>query len=137
MACIARLRWVNRWLLIGWLLVFAVVILSLIPPITADTVPLFVLPHGDKIAHFIAYFVLMGWFVQIYYNNSQRIYFAFGFLLLGITIEVLQELGGMRESDWYDIVANSSGVLFAYLLSKTSFANMLLWIEKKLIRQQE
>ncbi len=134
MACTARLRWINKWLLIGWLLVFAVVILSLIPPVSADIIPLFLLTYKDKIAHFIAYFVLMGWFVQIYHDHSQRIYFAFGFLLLGITIEILQGLGGIRESDWRDVVANSSGIIFAYLLSKTSFANMLIWIEKKLIR---
>lgn len=134
MAISMQLRWVNKWLLIGWLLVFAVVVLSLIPPISSDTVPLFALPYGDKIAHCIAYFALMGWFAQIYHLPCQRIYFAIGFLLLGIFIEILQGLGGVREDDWRDVIANSSGVISAYLLSKTRFSRILLWIENKFSR---
>lgn len=127
-----QLRWMSTWLLVGWLLVFSVVVLSLIPPIPSDTVPLFILPYADKIAHFIAYFTLMSWFTQIYRESSQRIYFAWGFLFLGIMIEILQGLSGLREEDWKDVVANSSGILCAYLLSKTAFSRLFVWIENKM-----
>ncbi len=103
-------RFKKIWLGIGWSLVIAVIVLSLIPPPPMiQTVN-----YGDKIEHIIAYFVLMWWFAQIYLMPRQRLQYMIGFLLLGAGLEILQGLGGIRQADWVDMVANSVGVLLAW-----------------------
>ncbi|OQY52703.1 MAG: hypothetical protein B6247_16455, partial [Candidatus Parabeggiatoa sp. nov. 2] len=76
----SSLRFKKLWLTIGWSLVIAVIALSLMPP-PPPMISSF--DFGDKIGHFIAYFVLMGWFAQIYHAPRQRLYCMIGFLLLG------------------------------------------------------
>ncbi|OQY54377.1 MAG: hypothetical protein B6247_11580, partial [Candidatus Parabeggiatoa sp. nov. 2] len=85
--------------------------------------------------HFIAYFVLMGWFAQIYHAPRQRLYCMIGFLLLGGLLEVLQGLGETRQADWADALANSIGVLVAWQLTKTRLAYVLTYFEQKWINR--
>jgi len=89
----SRLGLKKLWVGIGWLLVIAVIVLSLIPspPLMMQTID-----YGDKIGHLIAYFVLMGWFALVYHMPRQR-------------LEILQGLSGIRHADWMDIVANRLG----------------------------
>ena len=82
--------------------------------------------------HTVGYFVLMGWFVQIYRRSTGRTIWAFFFVCMGITLEFLQGLTGVRHFEVYDMFANSLGVLIAWLLSFTRFSGMLLWFEKHL-----
>ncbi|RKZ40125.1 MAG: VanZ family protein [Gammaproteobacteria bacterium] len=111
----SRLGLKKLWVGIGWLLVIAVIVLSLIPspPLMMQTID-----YGDKIGHLIAYFVLMGWFALVYHMPRQRFWYMIGFLLLGGVLEILQGLSGIRHADWMDIVANSIGVLLAWQLTK-------------------
>jgi VanZ family protein len=119
------LRFKILWLSIGWSLVLAVIVLALIPPpsITKGAI------YTDKIGHFIAYFILMGWFAQIYHVPKQRLLFMIGFLLLGGLLEILQGLSGIRQADWFDMLANSTGVLAAWQLTKNRFAYVLVYID--------
>jgi hypothetical protein len=66
----------------------------------------------------VTYFVLMGWFAQIYHVPRLRLYYIIGFILLGRLLEILQGLGGIRQMDWIDMLANSIGVLVAWQLTK-------------------
>ncbi len=112
-------RFKKIWLGIGWSLVIAVIVLSLIPPPPMmQTVD-----YGDKIEHIFAYFVLMWWFTQIYHTPRQRLQYMIGFLLLGAGLEILQGLGGIRQADWVDMVANSVGVLLAWQLTNKQYKN--------------
>lgn len=124
------LRFMKLWLGIGWTLIIAVIVASLMPPTPINEV-LFNLPHGDKVGHFMAYLILMGWFAQIYHDPRHRFRYMIGFLLLGVILEILQGLSGLREADWKDIVANSLGVLLAWQLAKTHLAYLLISIEHK------
>lgn len=119
------LRYKTLWLSIGISLVITVIVLSLIAPPKdmMETLP------NDKLGHFIAYFVLMGWFAQIYHTTKQRRLYLIGFLILGLLLEILQGLGGVRHADWIDMLANSAGVISAFLLTKTRLAYILLYIE--------
>lgn len=119
------LRYKTLWLSIGISLVVTVILLSLMAPPKdmMDALP------SDKLAHFVAYFVLMGWFAQIYHTNKQRWLYLIGFLMLGLTLEILQGLGGVRHADWVDMLANSAGVVSAFLLTKTRLAYILVYIE--------
>jgi glycopeptide antibiotics resistance protein len=119
------LRYKTLWLSIGISLIITVVLLSLMAP---PTDMMDVLPN-DKFGHFIAYFALMGWFAQIYHTNKQRWLYLIGFLILGLSLEILQGLGGFRHADLFDMLANSAGIISAFLLTKTKLAYILVYIE--------
>jgi VanZ family protein len=122
------LRFKELWLIIGWSLILLVIGLSLMssPPL----LPSF--DGIDKLEHFLAYFVLMGWFSQLYHAPQQRLTYLIGFILLGGVLEILQNLGGVRQGEWADMIANSTGVLFAWQLTKSRLAHALVFVEYKL-----
>ena len=121
------LRFRRIWLGIGWSLVMIVIILSLIPaPAITQT-----FRYVDKISHMFSYFVLMGWFAQIYHSSRQRLYYLIGFVLLGMGLEILQDFGGIRHADWLDACANSIGVILAWYLTKNQGGNLLNYMMGK------
>lgn len=117
------------WLSLGWGLVLMVIKLSLMPP-TPTTQSLLSIPYSDKLVHFLIYFFLMGWFMQLYHTARQRLGYMVGFIALGIILELLQDSGGVRHGDWADAIANSLGVLCAWQLTKKRFADLLLTLEQ-------
>lgn len=86
----------------------------------------------DKVQHTLAYFVLMGWFVQIYHAANIRLLIAAGLIVMGVGMEVLQGLGGVRYFEYADMVANSSGVLLGWLLGWIGIDTVLYRIEELL-----
>lgn len=118
------LQWKVLWLALGWSLVLLIIYLSLKAP-TPPKPSFFNLPNLDKLGHCLAYFTLTGWFVQLYVAPRARLKCALGFIALGIILEILQGLGGMRQADWKDATANITGVLLAWQLGKTWFATRL------------
>lgn len=95
-------------------------ILSLIPPPSSE-LPL----PGDKINHIIAYGTLMGWFAQLY-ARSEHLFIAIYLLAYGIAIELAQGATGYRFFELLDILANSSGILIAWLLCQLTPAATIL-----------
>ena len=79
----------------------------------------------DKIEHMFSYFVLMFWFAQLYPENKTRIYYALFFISLGITLEILQGLGGVRFFEYADMLANTTGVVIGYVLTRGKLKNLL------------
>nr|WP_262910958.1 VanZ family protein [Flaviramulus multivorans] len=78
---------------------------------------------GDKIFHFLAYFVLtflwFNTFINTYkFKNRRAIIFSIVIsVVFGIIIEVLQEtITVSRALDIYDVLANTIGVLIASLV---------------------
>ena len=88
--------------------------------------------YFDKISHVTSYFILMAWFAQLYHSLSHHIRWALFFILLGMVLEYLQALGGVRYFEWADMMANTGGVLLAFMLARTRFAFSLLWFERKI-----
>ncbi|WP_445735697.1 VanZ family protein [Mariniflexile sp.] len=81
------------------------------------------LSYGDKIFHFLSYSVLaMLWFNTLLHTFKFKkrralLYAALFSVVFGIVIEVLQgALTSYRSSDMYDVIANTSGVLFTVLI---------------------
>lgn len=77
--------------------------------------------NSDKFFHSLAYFVLtMSWFYAVEKSHSilrYKIVVAFFVFFFGILIEVLQSsLTTYRTADYYDILANSFGILIAMVL---------------------
>lgn len=84
--------------------------------------------HFDKIVHAISYFILaLSWFFATQNDFKKKNFKAILILLLvsfGIIIEAIQ--GGLttyRQADFYDILANSLGVLVAAIF----FKKLNLW----------
>ena len=81
--------------------------------------------QADKIFHFSAYFVLSFlwiWYVFKAVKNARFISIkkivSLLVIIFGIFIEVLQEsLTSYRTFDYWDILANSAGVMVAYWVS--------------------
>lgn len=94
---------------LGWAWAAAIAWLSLTPsPPSVDVA------YGDKLGHVAAYALLMFWFAQLY---ASRVYYAAGFVALGVALEFAQGMGGWRTCDPLDMAANALGVLAAWALS--------------------
>lgn len=120
-----RLRFKLGWQIIGLALVAFVIQASL----TSNPVKVEI-TNFDKYAHTAGYFVLMGWFVQIYQTRLSVNILAVLFILMGIGLEFIQGMTGYRYFDFYDMLANSLGVILAWLLSKTVFSDLLYYFER-------
>jgi len=116
------------WLFVAYFLVAYVIYSSLTPsPVHVD------INFFDKYAHTVGYFVLMGWFMQLYHSTKGVLLCATALIIMGISLEFLQELTGYRFFDIYDMLANTAGVLLAWSLVKTPFPNILYYFETKLL----
>jgi len=96
----------------------------------SPNVPKITFQYKDKVVHFIFYFV----FVYFWAKSLKNIRFNYTLiilvlaLILGITIEVLQENFTVnRTFDWYDILANSIGAIasFTYVNKCSAIKNEL------------
>lgn len=118
------LKYKLLWLSIGYLMVLFVIYSSLS---TSEVVLEISLP--DKLIHAIGYFGLTGWFMQIYRGRRAGLLLAALFIAMGISLEFLQDLGGVRYFEVADMFANTLGVLIAWALSYTPVANILFRLE--------
>ncbi|WP_223439850.1 VanZ family protein [Polaribacter litorisediminis] len=69
----------------------------------------------DKGYHSIAYFILtITWLLSFYKKPQKKYIIAISCIIFGIIIELLQaSLTVYREGDYFDVLANSLGVLLA------------------------
>ncbi len=70
--------------------------------------------ESDKVGHFLAYGLLMGWFCFLYLKARIRLAYAVGFIAMGIGLESLQGLLGYRTYEVFDLYANTLGVLLGW-----------------------
>jgi VanZ family protein len=117
------------WKNTGWILVWIVTILSLVPtprqPVTFEL--------NDKLAHLIAYSVLMFWFGAIYPSRNIRLKTGLALVLMGIILEFAQGLTGYREFQFLDMAANAMGVLLGFVLCHTPLSGAFVFIEKRFL----
>lgn len=117
------------WLSIGYLMILFVIYFSLTShPVTIDV------EFSDKFLHAVGYFGLMSWFIQIYHTKKMRYLLVALFVAMGIGLEFLQDLGGIRYFEVRDMLANSTGILLAWLLVKTPFPGLLYWFESRILK---
>ncbi len=96
-------------LAIGWLMVAAIVWLSLTP-----SPPKLEVELSDKLGHFAAYGGLMFWFCQLHARRGSRLAYATAFVALGVALEFAQDATGYRSFEYYDMLANALGVLIGW-----------------------
>ncbi len=115
----------NSWLVLGWMLVFLVIFLSLTPaPLQVDV------SYGDKLGHMLAYTVLMLWFAQLYEDAPQRAWLAIGFAGMGVALEFVQRWTGYRSFETADMAASAAGVAAGWVSAPPRLPNCLRAIEK-------
>jgi VanZ family protein len=118
------LRFKKIWQALAWLLVFIVVWLSLTPH---PPQPPSIL-GWDKAQHLLAYGGLMSWFGMSFPRHWCWPVFL---IALGVALEFLQELGGSRTFDLYDMLANTLGVFFGLGLLQTPARQSLAYVDKQ------
>jgi len=126
------LRYRSLWLAVGWLLVVIVLYLSLTP---APPQPLH-FEGVDKFEHVLAYFVLMFWFAQIYHHARTRLWIAGGLIAMGIAIEILQPILAPRFFEWWDMLADTTGVLLAWALAGPRLSMLLSGFERRFLGRE-
>jgi hypothetical protein len=126
----------RRWVFMGWGLVVAVIVCSLVPlpPFPATSFHMGALPP-DKVAHGFIYTLLMLWFVQIH-PKRRWIRIALSFFMLGATLEFLQGLTKYRCFSYGDMGANILGLLIGWGLSLAGLSTLLLRLEQRLALYQ-
>lgn len=115
-----KLKWL--WLSIGYAMVVFVIYSSLSKSPMSPGVEV-----SDKLLHFMAYFGLMAWFVQIYQKPKVRYLLLLLLIVMGVLLEYLQALGGVRYFEFNDMLANSAGAIFAWALSYSSLFSSVLY----------
>ena len=124
-----NLKYKKLWLLVGLCMVAFIVYSSLTSnPVTLDV------KFSDKFMHVLGYFGLMGWFIQIYQQKKNRFILAAMFIAMGVSLEFMQDFGGVRYFEVNDMFANTAGVLLAWALAVTPFPKLLVWFESMLLR---
>lgn len=122
------LRYFKAWLSLGWIMVLLVIYLSLTPHLPELNIEFAFI---DKAEHFFAYFILMMWFSQLYKTDKGRTFYLLLFILMGVTLEVLQGMGGVGLFEYADMFTNSLGVLFAWFITRGQLKNIFDLLEQK------
>lgn len=118
------LRYRAWWQGLGWLLVAAVAVLSLLPQPPQPPVLTW-----DKSHHLLAYGLLMYWFRQSFAPRWGWVAFLVG---LGVALEILQGLSGYRYFEWADMLANTLGVGCGLVLAATPAGRLLARLDRRL-----
>lgn len=99
--------------------------------------------NGDKVFHSLSYFGLtLLWFLQSFMGKKDTsltrrlIAVSLAILAFGMIVEILQlALTNYRSFDWYDMLANTFGVLVAALFI-TAIQTYLLRLKKWFLNAQ-
>lgn len=102
----------HAWRVIAWFGIALLLYLSLTP-----RPPNIQLNHGDKLGHMLAYGVLTYCWAQVLTAKRQRLALALSFIALGVILEYIQGWTGWRTFDYYDMLANTAGVVTGAILA--------------------
>jgi VanZ family protein len=118
-------RYPRLWAIAGWLMVGAIVWLSVTP---SPPDPGF--ENADKLEHVLAYGVLTFWFCQVHASARVQLAFAAGFIALGAGLEFVQGALAYRTYDEYDMLANAIGVVAGWAVARATGPNVFARVER-------
>jgi hypothetical protein len=118
------LRYTRLWKFLAWAMVVAVATLSL-----TLSPPQINLILWDKAQHTIAYSVLMWTFLQAW-EGSHVLRWVTLLLTVGVGLELLQGVMGVRLMEYFDMLANGLGVLLGYAAWRTPLGQGFRRIEQ-------
>ncbi len=114
----------RSWLLAGWALIIAAIVVCLMPGRSLPETGV-----SDKFEHMLLYAGLMVWFGGLYPRNR---YWLIALLLfvMGVAIEIAQETMNLgRTGDVRDVVANTTGVIIGLVFSVAGLGGWAQWID--------
>ncbi len=117
------------WLTLGFLYIGIILAGSLLK---MPDINIMQFEFRDKVIHFLMYFILVGWFAQLYKKTSSRLAILIGAIFLGIVIEHLQGMTSNRSFDYLDGLANTIGAVCAFLLAHPPLDSILIKIDSQL-----
>jgi VanZ family protein len=120
------LRFFAAWHALGWMLVAFVIYASLTP-----APPSLPVEGGDKLGHVLAYTTLMLWFAWLYRRGSTHLYFALGFVALGIALEFAQGTTDYRSFELADMAADGIGVALGWVIARSPLPNLFVLVERR------
>ena len=123
-----ELRFIKLWLSLGYALVAFIIFISLMPSPPAFSG----FPGIDTLEHLLAYTIIMLWFGFIYLPGSAYRNLGLSLIMVGLILEIIQGESGYRTLEYFDMLANTLGVLFGRLLSKTSLSSVLVHVEGRM-----
>jgi len=83
---------------------------------------------GDKIMHFLAFFVLMVWFCGVFRGRVTP-WVALGLLAFGILIEIIQSRLPYRSAELFDAYADAGGILLGWGLAAVGLGRWTALLE--------
>ena len=117
------------WAIAGWVIVVAIVWLSVTPePLTVNV------QNGDKYEHVLAYGVLMFWFCELHTGWKQRAVYCVAWIGLGVAMEYVQRAIGYRTFDVFDMAADTVGVFLGWGVAL--FADTQPWWRRAVARSR-
>ena len=122
-----RLIKFKQWFAVGCLLLMAIIYLSFS---SSTAVPM--TGNLDKLYHALAYYFLMLWWLQLFPKTLARSMLALLFIIMSGGIEFLQSFHPLRYMDWWDLAANSAGIVAAVLLGFTGLDQLLYKFERRI-----
>ena len=123
------LRYERAWLLAGFLVLVASLVVALAP--AGTNMPFNV---NDKVLHVVAFVALMVWFSGLF-EVRYLLWLAAGLAGYGLLIEVLQSFTPTRQAEGLDLVADIVGILLGWLLSIAGLRRWCLVLESWFVRQ--
>jgi VanZ family protein len=126
------LRYADRWRFASMVLLLLVLLSTLMPvmwfwPDRREFVSWFV--GVDKWLHGMTFVVLALWFAGQYRRQSYwRI--GVGLIFFGMFIEACQRLVSYRSADWFDVVANTVGIVTGLLVATAGVGGWSLRLEE-------
>lgn len=88
---------------------------------------------GDKRDHVLAYTTLMPWFAWLYRRVTTRLFFAPGFVVLGIALEFAQGTTDYRSFELADMAADGIGVVLGWGIARLPLPNLFVVVESRLL----
>ena len=116
-----RLWWL--WFASACALVLFVCLMSLVNLSDAN------IQVSDKTLHFIAYWSICIWWLQIFRGRWVGLIIVAAAIALGVSLEIAQSFHPMRHMDYRDAIANSIGAVLGYLCAVLGLRNALSWFE--------
>ncbi len=128
MTALKPLRHSRLWLGLWGLAVASVIVASLVPASELPQVP----DGGDKVEHFLAYFLLAAAAVQLFATRAMLLGSAVGLVMLGIGLEIAQGVfTSTRQMDPHDALANTLGVIGGMATALTPMRDGLLRVQRR------
>lgn len=116
-----------------WGLIVTVIMLSLLP-VPSPKLGIILLDL-DKVEHAFTYATLTLWFVQICPRYTWA-GIGLKLLTLGVILEFLQGMTTYRNFSFWDMGANTLGILIGWSLSIAGLSRTLTYLENKLVSRQ-